>query len=196
MFARDAGSLPDGMILGLRIPNKVDHRLQGVCELLDLARIFRCELVSQPFHLPTFSGWVEKARNRVSLSPIAGASHLLVPDGKCIQRFLLLSRRKLFPFSQANSNSYCPSALFSGLHCLLSANQPAPLIVGEYVFLKIGLLASLNFLDKFKFSVALVRIGLLQHEFEVVTPPVPVRTHAGMSVDGRVLHEMNHVPMS
>lgn len=44
-------SSPDGMVLGLRIPHKVDHRLQRVCKLLNLARIFRCELVSQSLHL-------------------------------------------------------------------------------------------------------------------------------------------------
>lgn len=45
------GCSPNGMVLGLRIPHEVDHRLEGVCRLLDLARVFRCELVRQPLHL-------------------------------------------------------------------------------------------------------------------------------------------------
>lgn len=55
-------SSPNGMVLGLRIPHKVDHRLQRVCKLLDLARIFRCELVSQPFHL--FDVYIENKQAR------------------------------------------------------------------------------------------------------------------------------------
>lgn len=51
-------SSPDGMVFGLRITHKVDHRLQRVCKLLDLARVFRCELVSQSLHL--CDAWVEE----------------------------------------------------------------------------------------------------------------------------------------